>query len=80
MIPDDYVQYFPPAADKDACLTVYAARDAGKVPRELMGDNPFRGYPSPVEPLEFPDLTRLQAGGVAVDFVYGVAPSPGFCE
>jgi len=74
VIPDDYVQYFPPAIDKGGCLTVYAARDVGKVPRELMCDNSLRSYPPPVEPLKFPVLTRLQTGGVAVEFVYGVAP------
>lgn len=74
MITDDDVQNLSPAADKDACLPVYAARDAGKTPCELMCDNPLRGYPLPVEPLEFPDLTRFQTGGVAVEFVYGVSP------
>jgi len=74
VITDDDVQNLSPAADKDSGLPVYAARDAGKTPRELMCDNPLRGYSPSVEPLKFPDLTRLQTAGIAVEFVYGVSP------
>jgi len=74
VIPDDHVQDLSPAADQDACLAVNAARNAGNLPCQLMGDNPLRGYPPPVEPLDIPDITRLQTGGVAMDFVNGISP------
>ena len=74
VISNDYVQYLPPAAGEDACLTVQAARNAGKFPCQLMGDYLLRGDLSPVEPLDIPDITCLQARDIAMNLVYGVAP------
>ena len=68
VIPDDYPQNLSPAADKDACLPACAVGNAGNLSCNLMGDYPLRGYPSPVKPLDIPEITRLQTRYIAMDF------------
>jgi len=67
VIPDDYPQDFPPAADEDACLPACAVGNASNLPCNLMGDYPLRGYPPPVKPLDIPEITGLQTRYIAVN-------------